>query len=189
MKAIKTIVITIILTAVSSLLTAASYALELPESGSGSVTLITNSGERIRLSGNIRCNDCNNLTIQAEDNDSYIICDRTGNTLLIVSPEAAGNEEKLKEMLSNLYKEPSSLLFLDNNFDSEIVRRYAENSVVNVYGKMSKKEKTRADILGLEVREIRNAGTVMVENGNVNIPFSSDLGLSSLLSFLSQSKA
>ena len=178
----------IILTAVSSLLTAASYALKLPESGSGSVTLITDCGERIRLSGDISCLN-NDLSIQVENNNSYIISDRTGNTLLVVSPETAGNEEKLKEMLSNLYKEPSSLLFLDNNFDSEIVRRYAENSVVNVYGKMSKKEKTRADILGLEVREIRNAGTVMVENGNVNIPVSSDLGLSSLLSFLSQSKA
>ena len=189
MKAIRTIVITIILTAVSSLLAAASYALELPENRSGSVVLITDCGERIRLSGNISCNDCNDLSIQAEDNDSYIISDRTGNTLLVVSPQTAGNEEKLKEILSNLYKEPSSLLFLDDDFDSEIIRRYAENSVVNVYGTMSEKEKARADILGLNVRKIRDAGTVMVENGNVNIPFSSDLGLSSLLNFLAQGKA
>lgn len=189
MKPIRTIITIIILSAVSSLLTAASYALELPESGSGSVVLITDCGERIRLSGNINCNDCNNLTIQAEENDSYIISDRTGNTLLVVSPETAGDEEKLKEMLSNLYKEPSSLLFLDDDFDSEIIRRYAGESIVNVYGTMSKKEKARADILGLDVREIRNPGVVKVENGNVNIPFSSDLGLSSLLFFLSQNKA
>lgn len=188
MKTIRTIVIIIILTVVSSFLTAASYALELPENRSGSVTLITNSGERIRLSGNISCLN-NDLSIQAEDNDSYIISDRTGNTLLVVSPETAGNEEKLEEMLSNLYEEPSSLLFLDNDFDSEIIRRYAENSIVNVYGTMSKKEKTRADILGLEVRELEDAGQVEVRNGSVIVPFSSDLGLSSLLSFLSRGKS
>ena len=188
MKPIRTIITIIILSAVSSLLTAASYALELPESGSGSVVLITDCGERIRLSGNISCLN-NDLSIQAEDNDSYIISDRTGNTLIIVSPEAAGNEKKLKEMLSNLYKEPSSLLFLDDDFDSEIIRRYAENSVINVYGTMSKKEKTRADILGLEVRELEDAGQVEVRNGSVIVPFSSDLGLSSLLSFLSRGKS